>query len=103
MSPAPTTCAPIIPQAQASLQSAQASIKLAQIDARPQLTASAGYTVDPRDTGTRGFTFTTGLSIPIFDAGGRKATVQAAKETASAAQITLEQTRKNAAADVEAA
>lgn len=94
---------PDILQARASLQSAQASTKLAQINARPQITASAGYTVDPRDTGTRGFTFSTGLSLPVFDAGGRRASVNAAKDSAAAAQINLEQTRKDVAADVEAA
>lgn len=94
---------PDILQAQANLQSAQASVKLAQIDAKPQITASAGYSVDPRDTGTRGFTFSTGVSIPIFNAGGRQASVNAAKDSTAAAQISLYQTRKDVAADVETA
>ena len=94
---------PELVQNRAQIENSQAAIKLAKIDASPQITASAGYALDPLNTGTRGFTFTTGVSIPIFDAGGRKASVKSAQNSLEASQITLDQTRKDVAADVEAA
>ncbi len=94
---------PDVLRARSDVESARASVKLAKIDAKPQITASAGYSLDPRDTRTRGFTFSTGLSIPLFDAGGRKAGVRAGENNFGAAQITLEQVRKDVAADVETA
>ena len=94
---------PELVQNRAQIENSQAATKLAKIEANPQITASAGYALDPLDTGTRGFTFITGLSLPIFDSGGRKASVKSAQNSLAAAQITLDQTRKDVAADVEAA
>lgn len=94
---------PDLVQARANVQSAEAQVKLSKIDAQPQVTASAGYSIDPRDSGTRGFTFSAGLSVPIFDAGGLKATVRSSQADLDASRITLDQTQKDVAADVEAA
>jgi outer membrane protein TolC len=51
---------PDLLQARASIQQAESSVSLAKIESRPQITASAGYNIDPRSTADRGFTFGAG-------------------------------------------
>ena len=94
---------PDLLQSRATLQSGEAAIKLAQIEQRPQITASANYNIDPRSTSDRGFNFGAGVSIPIFDAGGRKADVRAAQAEQEANRARLGQLEKDVAADVETA
>lgn len=92
---------PDLLQSRATVQSGEAAINLAQIERRPQVSASANYDIDPRDTGSRGFRLGAGLSIPIFDAGGRRADVRAAQADQEANRARLGQLEKDVAADVE--
>lgn len=92
---------PDLLQSRAALQSGEAAIKLAQIEQKPQLTATANYDIDPRDTGSRGFNFGAGLAIPIFDAGGRRADVRAAQADQEANKARLAQLEKDVASDVQ--
>lgn len=93
---------PDLLQARANVQSTEASLALAKISSRPQVSASAGYDIDPRSIRDRGFALGVGLSIPIFDAGGRKADVRSANAELEANRIRLAQLDKDATADVEA-
>jgi len=93
---------PDLLQARANVQSTEASRSLAKIAQRPQVSASAGYDIDPRSIRDRGFQVGVGLSIPIFDAGGRRADVRAANADLEASRIRLAQLDKDVAADVEA-
>jgi outer membrane protein TolC len=93
---------PDLLQARANVQSTEASRSLAKIAQRPQISASAGYDIDPRSIRDRGFQVGVGVSIPIFDAGGRRADVRAADAELEASQIRLAQLDKDVAADVEA-
>ncbi len=92
---------PDLLQSRATVQSGEAAINLAQIERRPQVSASANYDIDPRNTASRGLTFGAGLSIPIFDAGGRRADVRAAQADQEANRARLGQLEKDIAADVE--
>ncbi len=94
---------PDLVQARATVQSSEAAVSLAKIAERPQITATAGYNIDPRTTQDRGLTVSAGLSIPIFDAGGRRADVRAAQATLTGNQIRLAQTDKDVASDVQTA
>jgi outer membrane protein len=92
---------PDLVQAQATIQQSQASLDLAEIELKPQVTANAGYNIDPRSTSDRGFTFGAGISIPIFNAGGRKADVKAAEADLESNRIRLQQLTKDVEADVQ--
>lgn len=92
---------PDLLQSRANLQSGEAAIRLAQIERRPQITASANYDIDPRNVGSRGLNLGAGVSIPIFDAGGRRADVRAAQADQEANRARLGQLGKDVAADVE--
>lgn len=93
---------PDLLQVNANVQQTEAVLNLAKIQSRPQLTATAGYSIDPRSVSSRGLNVGAGLSIPIFDAGGRKADVRAASADLAGNRIRLNQTTKDAEADVEA-
>ncbi len=92
---------PDLVQSRADVQSGEAAVKLAQIETKPQITASASYNIDPRQTGTRGFNLGAGVSIPVFDGGGRRADVKAAQADLEANRLRLAQLQKDVAADVE--
>lgn len=92
---------PDLLQANANVDNSKAQVSLAKIAQRPQISVSAGYNIEPLETQNRGVTFGAGVSIPIFDGGGRKADERAAEDALKANQIQLEQLQKDVAADVE--
>jgi outer membrane protein TolC len=92
---------PDILQANANVDQSKAQVSLAKIAQRPQISVSAGYNIEPLETQNRGLTFGAGVSIPIFDGGGRKADERAAEDALKANQIRLAQLQKDVAADVE--
>ncbi|HVF09336.1 MAG TPA: TolC family protein, partial [Abditibacteriaceae bacterium] len=92
---------PDLLQARANVQQTEASVVLAKIASRPQITATAGYNLDPRSTRDRGLIVGAGVSIPLFDAGGRKADVRGAQADLESNRIRLAQLDKDVAADVE--
>jgi len=94
---------PDLLQARANVQQTEASVTLAKIESRPQLTATAGYNIDPRSTGDRGFLIGAGVSIPIFDGGARKANRRTAEADLEGNRIRLAQLDKDVASDVESA
>lgn len=94
---------PDIVQARANVASSEQSVALAKIQSRPQVTANAGYNIDPRSSADRGFVFGAGISIPIFDSGGRKADVRASQADLEADRIRLTQLEKDVESDVEGA
>jgi len=94
---------PDLLQGKANVQSGEAALALAKIQQRPQISATAGYNIDPRSVADRGFQIGAGVSIPIFDAGGRKADTRAATADLEASKIRLAQLQRDADADVEAA
>jgi outer membrane protein len=92
---------PDLLQARASVQQNEAAESLAKIEKRPQVTASATYNLDPRASDDRRFNFGAGVSIPIFDGGGRSADLRASQAELAASRIRLQQLDKDVAADVE--
>jgi outer membrane protein len=93
---------PDLVQARAGILSGESTVALARIEARPQISATTGYNLDPRAIGNRGLTAGVGVSIPIFNGGGRRADVRAATSEAVAARERLAQLEKDIATDVEA-
>lgn len=81
----------------------QASLQSARIEARPNLSASAGYNLDPREVGNRRFNIGASVSIPFLDGGGRKSIVRAAQNDVEASRIRLAQAEKDAATEIEIA
>ncbi len=81
----------------------QATLKSAKIEARPNIAASAGYNLDPREVGNRRFNIGATVSIPFLNGGGRKSLVRAAQDDVLAAQIRLAQGEKDARTEVEIA
>jgi outer membrane protein len=93
---------PDLVQVRANILNGESTIALAKIEARPQISATAGYDVDPRAIGNRGLTASLGVSIPIFNGGGRRADVRAATFDTLASRERLAQLEKDIATDVEA-
>lgn len=92
---------PDLLQANANVDKSKSQVTLAKIAQRPQISVSAGYNIEPLETQNRGVTFGAGVSIPLFDGGGRKADERASQDALKASQIQLVQLQKNVAADVE--
>jgi outer membrane protein TolC len=92
---------PDLLQARAAVQQDEAAETLAKIEKRPQITASTTYNLDPRTPDDRRFDFGAGVTIPIFDGGGRSADVRAAQAELAASRLRLAQLEKDIAADVE--
>jgi outer membrane protein TolC len=92
---------PDLLQASANVDQSEAQLSLAKIAQRPQISVSAGYNIEPLEPQNRGITFGAGVSIPIFDGGGRKADERAAEDNLKASKIRLSQLQKDAAADVQ--
>lgn len=88
---------------QANLESAQASLNLAKIRARPQVSVDASLAVGILDSPNRLGGFSVGLNLPIFDGGARKASRRAAEDSLEATRLRDEQAAKNIAADIDAA
>ena len=85
------------------IRAVEAALKSAQIDARPNVSASAGYNLDPRETRDRRFTIGATVSLPILDGGGRKSLARAAQDELESAQIRLAQGEKDVETEVETA
>jgi outer membrane protein TolC len=92
---------PDLLQASANVDQSEAQLSLAKIAQRPQISVSAGYNIEPLEPQNRGITFGAGVSIPIFDGGGRKADERAAEDDLKASKIRLSQLQKDVAADVQ--
>lgn len=93
---------PDLVQARAAVAQNEAALALTRIEERPQIAASAGLNVDPRSSNQRAFNVGLGLTVPIFNGGGRRADTRAARDALAATRVTLTQTEKDADADVEA-
>ena len=93
---------PDLVQARAAIAQNEAALALTSIEERPQVAASAGFNVDPRSRDQRAFNVGLGLTVPIFNGGGRRADTRAARDALAATRVTLAQTQKDADADVEA-
>lgn len=94
---------PDLLQANANVDQSEAQVSLAKIARRPQISVSAGYNIEPLEPQNRGITFGAGVSIPIFDGGGRKADVRAAENNLKANEIRRDQLQRDVAADVQTA
>lgn len=93
---------PDLVQSRAAVQQSESSVALARIEQKPQVTASAGFNLDPRSTSDRRLQLGVGLNVPIFDGGGRRADKRAAQDELAASRLNLEQLEKDAEAEVEA-
>ena len=93
---------PDLVQSRAAVHQSESSVALARIEQKPQVTANAGFNLDPRSTSDRRFQLGVGLSVPIFDGGGRSADKRAAQDELAASRLNLEQLEKDAQAEVEA-
>ena len=93
---------PDLVQGRAALAQNQSNLALAKIENRPQVSANAGFNLDPRATDQRRFAVGVGLSVPIFNGGGLRANKRGAQDQLEAARVSLAQLEKDAEADVEA-
>lgn len=93
---------PDLQQSRATILSGQANIAIAKAAQKPQVGLTAGYNLQNVYNSGRGLTAGLSLSLPLFDAGGRKADVRAARTDLEASQTRLTQLEKDVAADVEA-
>ncbi len=94
---------PDLVSASAQITQSQSLVRSAQIEARPSLAANLNLNLDPRRANNRNFGIGASLSIPLFDAGGRRASVRAAQDELEAARLRLAQLRKSADAQVQSA
>lgn len=94
---------PDLISARAQIASSEAAYQSAKIEARPNVSASAGYNLDPRETDDRKFTFGATVAIPVFNGGGRRSDARAARDEKEAAQIRLTQTQRDVQTEVETA
>ncbi len=92
---------PDLLQARATVLQNEATVQLAKIEKRPQVSLNADYNIDPRSTLDREFQIGAGVNFSLFDGGKRSADLKAAEATLAASQIQLEQTEKDLSADVE--
>jgi outer membrane protein TolC len=93
---------PDLMQSRANVQSGEASVSIAKAERLPQVGLTAGYNLRNLTNSGRGPTAGLSLSLPLFDAGGRKADVKAAQADLAASRTRLTQLEKDVAADVEA-
>ena len=93
---------PDLQQSRATILSGQANVAIAKAAQKPQVGLTAGYNLQNVYNSGRGLTAGLTLSLPLFDAGGRRADVRAAQSDLQASQTRLGQLEKDVAADVEA-
>ena len=93
---------PDLVQSRAAVAQGESSLALANIENRPQVSATAGFNIDPRSSAERRFQLGVGLSVPIFNGGALSANKRAAADQLAANRITLTQREKDADAEVEA-
>lgn len=89
--------------ARAQIAASEAAYRSAKIEARPNVSATAGYNIDPRETGDRRLSVGATVAIPIFDAGGRESEARAAYNELQSAQIRLTQNQRDVQTEVETA
>jgi outer membrane protein len=94
---------PDLISARAQIAASEAAYRSARIEARPNVSASAGYNLDPREVDDRKFTFGATVAIPIFNGGGRRSEARAALDEKQAAEIRLVQAQRDVRTDVETA
>jgi len=94
---------PDLLQARAAVQRSEAAVSIAKADQLPQVSVSAGYNLQNLTNSGRGPTAGLSLSLPLFDAGVRKADVKASQAELAAVRLQLGQLDKDVDADVEAA
>ena len=94
---------PDLKSSEANLDATRRVVKLARIDAGPQVvsTFSTGFDVSP-DTGYDS-ALLVGVSYPLFDAGASRAAVREARASLDQSERQLELTRQGIAAEVESA
>ncbi len=88
---------------QANLQSAQSSVDVAKIQAKPRISVDASLAVGIFDSPRRSSGLTAGLNVPIFNGGSLRANRRAAQDTLEATRLRDEQLAKDVAADLESA
>ena len=88
---------------QANVQSAQASVDVAKIQAKPRVSVDVSLAAGIFDSPRRQSGLTAGLNVPIFDGGARRANRRAAQDTLEASRLRDEQLAKDVAADLESA
>ena len=93
---------PDLVQSRAAVAQGESSLALANIENRPQVSATAGFNIDPRSSAERRFQLGVGLSVPIFNGGALSANKRAAQDGLAANRVTLAQREKDADAEVEA-
>lgn len=89
-------------QSRAAIHGSETAVALAKIEWRLQINANLGVNLDPRSTNDRRMQLGVGLTLPIFDAGGWRASTRAAQDELEAAKVNLAQLQKDVAAEVEA-
>jgi len=94
---------PDLASASAQIAQSQSQLAAARIEARPSVTTSLNVNLDPRRTNNRTLSVGASLSIPVFNGGGRRASVRAARDELEAARLRLGQLRKSADAQVQSA
>jgi outer membrane protein len=94
---------PDLLSARAQIVASEAALKSAKIEARPNVNASAGYNLDPRDSNDRKFTLGATVAVPIFNGGGRRSDARAARDEKEGAEIRLVQAERDVQADIETA
>ncbi len=97
---------PDIKEQQATVESQNEAVKIAQINAGLQITGTYGLTYTPtNDLGTKGTdsVFIATASYPLFDGGSSRAAVKIAAAQRDAAKNQLELTRQSVHLDVETA
>jgi outer membrane protein len=93
---------PDVLEQQSQVDSAQLSVRIAQIARGPVLSAS-GSATEGRFTGTTGNTWSlqAGLTMPVFDGGYTRAGVDSARASLTSATEALRQVRLGVSSDVE--
>jgi len=94
---------PDLASADAQIAQTKSQLAAARIEAQPSVSATLNLNLDPRRSRNRNATVGASLSIPVFDAGGRRASVRAAGDELEAARLRLVQLRKSADAQVQSA
>jgi len=94
---------PDLASASAQIAQTQSQLAAARIEAQPSVSANLNLNLDPRHSRNRNLSVGASLSIPVFDAGGRRASVRAAGDELEAARLRLIQLRKSADAQVQSA
>jgi outer membrane protein len=95
---------PQLLQEQASVEAAQADLRLAGLRRRPIFTTTTSFNLNPRDERTKSdWNFVAGVAMPIWDAGVTRAREQDARYQVESAQAREEQTQIDISTSVQQA